>query len=278
MIESDGTLEPTGGASVHTDLRRGDRVRLRPGARADIFDLALTGQSATVDAVEVDFEGKVHVAVVVDADPGISVGRRRPGNRFFFATDEVELLEGASSDGVKPVRILVAGIGNVFSGDDGFGVEVAQRLAGRDQPEGVTVADYGIRGYDLAFALMSGYDHVILVDACPRAVGGGPGSLYVIEPTLDADAPRLTTLDAHAMNPMAVLSLAQSMGATLGHIVLVGCEPETLGPEEGLMGLSAPVARSVDEAICLIEALVAHALAPVTAPEPPTSQPTGDQP
>src|SRR5271165_3610783 len=110
---------------------------------------------------------------------------------------------------MRPGRILIGGIGNIFFGDDAFGVEVARRLSGRPLPEGVRVVDFGIRGLDLAYALLDPYDAVILVDAVPR--GGQPGTLYVLEPELDAvDAPP-PMVEPHALDPWKVLHLAQSL-------------------------------------------------------------------
>jgi hydrogenase maturation protease len=150
--------------------------------------------------------------------------------------------------------ILVAGIGNIFLGDDAFGCEVAQRLAQRPLPPDVKVVDFGIRGLDLAYALLDDHEMVILVDAAPR--GGAPGSIYVIEPDLDESEPDM--LDAHGMNPMRVLALARSMGAQLTHVRTVGCEPESCGsPDEGRMGLSPAVAAAVETALETIESLVA---------------------
>src|SRR5689334_8572384 len=112
-------------------------------------------------------------------------------------------------------RILVAGIGNIFLGDDAFGVEVAQRLARRAWPEGVRVVDFGIRGLDLAYALLDGYDAAILVDAAPR--GGPPGSLYVIEPSEGGPAGQDevgagTLIEGHGMDPVKVLRLVAALG------------------------------------------------------------------
>lgn len=228
------------------DVKKGGRVRLRPRAGGDIFDLALVGQVAVVESIEQDYEGKLHLAVVLDDDPGKDLGMlRQPGHRFFFSTEEVEPL---------PPSILVAGIGNIFLGDDGFGVEVIRRLSSREFPQSVRVTDFGIRGYDLAYALLDGHDFTILVDAAGR--GGAPGTLYVIEP----DVTGHSLMDAHAMNPASVLQLANSMGTVRGRIVLVGCEPATLGGDEGQMGLSDTVAAAVDEAARLIEDLVAKLL------------------
>jgi hydrogenase maturation protease len=155
-------------------------------------------------------------------------------------------------------RILVACIGNIFLGDDGFGVEVARRLAGRPLPDGVRVVDYGIRGLDLAYALLDGPEVTIFVDATPR--GGAPGTVYVIEPELaevSATGSGGAMVEAHGMDPMSVLRLVVSMGGKLERILLVGCEPATLGGEEGAMGLSEPVQAAVDEAVAAIESLVA---------------------
>jgi len=241
-------------------FRTGDRVRLRPNPRGDVFDLALAGRTATVSSVEQDLEGRLYVAVQVDDDPGAAIGPRRPGHRFFFAPDEVELVAAGSSPATSAVRtILVAGIGNIFLGDDGFGVEVAQRLTRRPALPGVRVADYGIRGFDLAYALAEDPDSTILVDACPR--GELPGTVYLVEPDLDSlteGDPEPTMFDAHTMNPLSVLRLARSLGAPLRQVLLVGCEPATLGPEEGHMGLSPVVDVAVNRAVALIESLIAR--------------------
>jgi hydrogenase maturation protease len=161
------------------------------------------------------------------------------------------------------VRVLVAGIGNVFLGDDAFGVEAVARLAERELPVGVEVADFGIRGFDLAYALMDGYDAAILVDALPR--GDPAGTLCVLEPRLD-DLHRAATLDSHAMNPMAVLAMVLQQGGTLPPTWIVGCEPDVIDPDgEGHMGLSQPVAGAVDAAADLVEALVRRVAMPAVA-------------
>ena len=158
--------------------------------------------------------------------------------------------------------ILIAGVGNIFLGDDAFGSEVARRLLQRRWPANVRVEDFGIRGFDLTFALHDGYDVVILLDATPR--GGAPGTVYTIEPDLselDRLAPEAAAVDTHGMNPLRVLATAKSMGAPLNRFLLVGCEPspETIDPEgEGIMGLSDPVRAAVEEAIAVIDILVAQ--------------------
>src|SRR5262249_40843536 len=116
---------------------------------------------------------------------------------------------GAMTD----ARLLIACVGNIFLGDDAFGVEVARRLAAMALPDGVRVVDFGIRGIDLTYALLDGYDSVTLVDAAPR--GGTPGTLYMIEPDASGShAPEAagSLLDAHSMDPAKVLRLASTMG------------------------------------------------------------------
>jgi hydrogenase maturation protease len=157
--------------------------------------------------------------------------------------------------------ILIAGIGNIFLGDDAFGSEVARRLMVRKLPEEVRVIDFGIRGFDLAYALLDGYDVTIFVDATPR--GEAPGTLYTIEPDLkeldDLDAGGMM-VETHGMNPMKVLGMVKSMGGEFKRILLVGCEPAPLESEDGHMGLSAPVEAAVDEAVKLVESLVTKIL------------------
>ena len=164
------------------------------------------------------------------------------------------------------MKILIAGIGNIFFGDDAFGVEVAKCLVKRTLPAEARVVDFGIRGFDLAYSLLDGYDVTILIDAAPR--GGPPGTLYTME--IDAGAPGsledsrahvAAGVATHGMNPMRVLELAQAMGGIATRILLVGCEPETLGSEEeGLMGLSEVVAAAVEPAADIVEALVGKIL------------------
>jgi hydrogenase maturation protease len=245
-------------------LRRGDRVRLRPRAGGDVFDLALAGKTAAVESLEQDYEGNLHVCVVVEDDPGRDVGlMRQPGHRFFFAPNEVEPIgKDEATPAVETKTVLIAGIGNIFLADDGFGVEVVNRLASKSFPSGVRVADFGIRGFDLAYALMEGYETTILVDAYPGE--GAPGTLFVVELDLQesnsAEA-QAGAIEPHGMNPLEVLRMATNMGGQLKRVLLVGCVPATLGPEEGQMGLSEPVTVAVDEAARLVESLVTRILA-----------------
>jgi len=152
------------------------------------------------------------------------------------------------------MKVLIACVGNIFLGDDGFGVEVARSLSKRELPESVSVKDYGIRGFDLAYALLDPWDLVIIVDALAR--GEAPGTLYVIEPELNG--PASAALNPHGMDPVRVLSLAGSMGTISAQILVVGCEPHDFGDElEGRMGLSSPVEGVVEAASDMILDLVA---------------------
>ena len=261
LLEESAAVESVTVAGM--EVKKGDLVRLRPRQGGDIFDLALAGQIAGIESIEQDYEGKVHLAVVLEEDPGKDLGvLRQPGHRFFFSPEEVEPIGPAPAHGQasKISKILVAGIGNIFLGDDGFGVEVARRLSECDFPDGVRIQDFGIRGYDLAYALLDGYDLMILVDAAPR--GSSPGTLFVIQPEINQDVaePQGVALDAHAMNPVSVLKLAGSMGKVSGKVLLVGCEPATLGGEEGHMGLSEPVTAAIEEAAVLVRRLIADYL------------------
>jgi hydrogenase maturation protease len=245
-------------------VKRGDRVKLHPGGRGDVFDLALDGKIAAIESIEQDYEGKLHVCVVLDEDPGRDIGlMRQPGHRFFFAPSELEPVpQEEQIPAAETKRVLIAGIGNIFLADDGFGVEVASRLVNHSFPSGVRVADFGIRSFDLAYALMEGYETTILVDAYPG--DGPPGTLFVVEPDLeglDSGHPQQAFIEPHGMNPLSVLRMAKTMGRHLKRVLVVGCVPETFGPEEGQMGLSEPVAGAVDGAVKLVDSLVTRILA-----------------
>ena len=152
-------------------------------------------------------------------------------------------------------RILVAGIGNIFLGDDGFGVEVVKRLSTCEFPAAVKVVDFGIRGFDLAYALQDGYETTILVDAYPH--GQPAGTVSLVEPDLSQlDESQQAVVETHGMNPLAVLRMATAMNGKLKKVLLVGCEPATFGGEEGRMGLSSAVEGAVDEAVSLVASVV----------------------
>jgi len=151
------------------------------------------------------------------------------------------------------VKILVAGIGNIFQGDDAFGCEVVRELAGRALPTSVRLFDFGIRGMDLTYALMDNPDLAILIDATQQ--GEAPGTLYTIEPDVDDDG-ACVALETHSMNPVQVVRTARAMGARPGRILLVGCEPGDLGGEEGWIGLTPPVKAALNEAADMVQTLI----------------------
>ena len=152
------------------------------------------------------------------------------------------------------IEVLVAGIGNVFLGDDGFGVEVARKLAARAQPDGVTVQEFGIRGFDLAFALRD-YDVVVLVDTVP--LRDGPGTIHLIDASEVDEAP--VAAEAHGMHPAKVLAFARALGPMPETIMVLGCEPAVLPDPLAVhivQGLSPPVLAAVDRAVEQLETLV----------------------
>jgi hydrogenase maturation protease len=245
-------------------VRARSRVRLRPRPGGDVMDMALAGRTAIVEGIDQDTDGNVSLAVVVADDPGRDLGElRQPGHRFFFGPDEVEPVDddapGGTAAGPVPTRVLVAGIGNAFLGDDGFGVALADRLARRGLPAGVEVVDFGIRGLDLAYAMQDeALAAVVLLDAAPR--GLAPGTVTVIEPDLEGLAP---DVDAHGMDPVKVLALARAVGGRLPRTLLVCCEPQTrmTGEEdEVVIVLSPPVAAALEPAAAVVGELVGDLL------------------
>jgi hydrogenase maturation protease len=239
-------------------LRARSRVRLRPRPGGDIMDMALAGRLAIVEGIDQDTDGNVSLCVVVADDPGRDLGElRQPGHRFFFAPDEVEPAgdDRDTATAAPRTRVLVAGIGNAFLGDDGFGVALADRLGRRALPAGVEVVDYGIRGLDLAYAMQGDeLEAVVMLDAAPR--GLAPGTISVIEPDLDGMEP---DVDAHGMDPVKVLALARAVGGRLPRTLLVCCEPETrmTGDEdEVVIVLSPPVAAALEPAAAAVLDLV----------------------
>lgn len=159
---------------------------------------------------------------------------------------------------MKSPCILVACIGNIFLGDDAFGCEVARRLSTRELPENVRIVDFGIRSFDLAYALMDGYDATVFVDATPR--GELPGTVYLIEPALDeieAIGQHAEPFEAHGMNPLKVLGMVKMLGGEFRKIYLVGCEPFFTGEDgEGFMGLSEPVEAALGKAVEVVESVI----------------------
>jgi hydrogenase maturation protease len=163
-------------------------------------------------------------------------------------------------------RVLVAGVGNIFLGDDGFGAEVARRLATASLPEWVQVADYGTSGMHLMYDLADGFDTVILIDAAPR--GGEPGAVYLLEldpadhqatqSEAEPGSPVHPFFDAHGMQPDVVLGMLGVLGGQTHRILVVGCEPAST--DYGI-GLSEPVAAAVDTAVAMVTDLVSASTA-----------------
>ncbi|GAA2722254.1 MULTISPECIES: hydrogenase maturation protease [Streptomyces] len=253
-------------------LGRGSTVRLRPLHRTDVLDLALTGRTAEVEAVEEDMEGRVHLVVSLHGDAGRDFATGL-GHRFFFAPEEVEPYATTGPDGpdaaARPPaagrRVLVAGIGNLFLADDGFGPEVINALLGRSLPHGVHAADFGIRGMDLAYRLLEGYDAAVLVDAAPR--GGSPGTLHLLDVGPDDVGALADVPGAHGMDPVKVLALARELarqeGLELPRVVVLGCEPllRMRGDETDVeVGLSPPVRAAVGEAAAWLPSLTKELL------------------
>jgi hydrogenase maturation protease len=156
-------------------------------------------------------------------------------------------------------KTLVAGVGNIFQSDDGFGVEVAQRMAGRPLPAGVELVDFGIRGVHLAYQLLDGYDLLVLIDASPH--GQPPGTVSLLEvPQSELGDVRESVsegesalVDAHGLEPGAILKMLASLGGTVARVLVVACEPATV--EEGI-GLSGPVSDAIPQAIALVEQIM----------------------
>ena len=216
------------------DVGSGTRVRLRPSHRADAHDLFYAGRMATVKGVFNDVDGERHLAVAIDDDPAAGELDWQ-GRYLYFHPDEVEVI--ADTDTATP-RVLVAGIGNIFLGDDGFGVEVVKHIDTRGLPDSVSVADFGIRGVHLSYELLDGYDALVLIDAMP--LGEPPGTVVTFEPDVDAVDP--SSVEAHSMSPAVVLGLLAGLGGQVPRVVVVGCQP--LSVDEGI-GLSDAVASAV---------------------------------
>jgi hydrogenase maturation protease len=156
------------------------------------------------------------------------------------------------------MSILIAGVGNIFQGDDAFGVEVARRLLATEMPPGVMVKDFGIRGVDLTYALMDGHDTVILVDAAAR--GEKPGTVSLVECDRAVNGiPDAPILSAHDLDPAKVMQLVAALGGDCGRLLLVACEPADLGGADGRIGLSPPVAAAIEPATQLVMSLLADA-------------------
>ncbi len=152
-------------------------------------------------------------------------------------------------------RVMIAGIGNMFMKDDGFGSAVVKRIANKQFPEGVEVKDFGTSGLKLAYDLMKGYDGLIFIDASAR--GEKPGTLYVIEPNesdFSHDLEEGGPIDPHGADPVTVLRFVKSIGSWPGKVTIVACEPESV--DEFEIGLSDPVNLAIDQAVEMVEEII----------------------
>ena len=166
---------------------------------------------------------------------------------------------------MSPRRILIAGVGNVFLGDDGFGVEVVRRLMEVELPECVVVADFGIRSFDLAYALIEEWELIIIVDAARS--GRAPGTLYWIEPDLADGAPNEVFYDGHTLHPAAVIEMARHYGDIVARVLLLACEPLAITEDQG-MRLSSPVQAAAHSAVEMIRELIVLRAQEQTTPAP----------
>jgi hydrogenase maturation protease len=240
---------PDGVLIEGVEVRRGARVRLHPADRRDMLSAALDGRTGVVESIEELLDGGIRLAVSPEDDPGRDLGPARPGHRFFFAPDEVEPL----------ARVLVAGVGNMFLGDDGFGCAVIRRLSDGPMPAGVDVVDYGIRGFDLAYALASGYEAALLIDAAP--LGERPGVLAVLEVSSGEAAD--VEIDTHGMDPVRVLALARELGGTPARTLVLACQPGVIADPDGedvLAELSTEVRHAIETAVPEVHRLVEELL------------------
>jgi len=161
-------------------------------------------------------------------------------------------------------KILVAGVGNAWLRDDGFGGEVARRLEQRELPDGVVVMDAGTGGLDLAYEVMRGYDALVILDVSKQ--GGEPGTLYVMEPDEDEVQGAIEdgeVINPHGMDPQTVLRFVKSIGAWPSRVVVIACEPADV--EDMGWGLSEQVKEAVDRAVELVDETITELRSGATA-------------
>ena len=167
----------------------------------------------------------------------------------------IEITQTKSQTSSAKKRVMIAGVGNMFMKDDGFGGAVIKKMLDKEFPEGVEVKDFGTGGLKLAYDLMKGYDGLILLDASSR--GEKPGTLYVIEPNendIDPDLEHGGPIDPHGADPATVLRFVKSIGSWPGKVLIVGCEPETVDDFE--IGLSEPVNAAIDKAVEMVDDII----------------------
>ena len=225
---------------------RGVKVVIRPGPEADFHARMLEGRAATIERILTDYDGKTHLGVTIDDDPGRDLMRE---------TGRLPVLLCPGGGGDRHMNeerlqsILVAGVGNAWLRDDGFGGEVARRLSERELPEGVEVMDAGTGGLDLAYEVMRGFDALVILDVSQQ--GGAPGTLYVMEADEESVPGAIEdgdVINPHAMDPQTVLRFVKSVGAWPGRVVVIACEPATSRKWAGAFPTRSgtPVERAVD--------------------------------
>ena len=233
---------------------RGLKVVIRPGPDADFHARMLDGRTATIERILTDYDGKTHLGVTIDDDPGQDL-MRETGRLLYFFAPEVEVIDIVTEDQLR--SILIAGVGNAWLRDDGFGGEVARQLADRALPEGVAVMDAGTGGLDLAYEVMRGYDALVILDVSKQ--GGEPGTLYVMEPDEESVPGGIEdgdVINPHGMDPQTVLRFVKSVGAWPGRVMVIACEPADV--EEMGWGLSDEVRDAVARAVDLVVETVAE--------------------
>ncbi|MEP7145559.1 MAG: hydrogenase maturation protease [bacterium] len=171
-------------------------------------------------------------------------------NNNFYLPDNEHIGETKTLTARK--RVMIAGVGNMFMQDDGFGGAVIKKILTRKYPEGVEIKDFGTGGLKLAYDLLKGYDALILIDAAKR--GEPPGTVYVIEPDekeISSDLEEGGLIDPHGADPVTVLRFVKGLGAWPAKVLLIGCEPDSV--DDFQIGLSEPVSAAVDKAADLVD-------------------------
>ncbi|HEX3827960.1 MAG TPA: hydrogenase maturation protease [Sporichthyaceae bacterium] len=159
------------------------------------------------------------------------------------------------------MRVLIAGVGNIFLTDDGFGPEVMRHLAALQLPAGFTAVDFGIRGLHLAYELLEGYEAVVIVDAAPRDLPAGTVSLLQVDPDSFGPGPDGPLLDAHGMEPVAILRTLGSLGGRVDRVYVLACEPADIDEGLGLTpAVAAAVPAAVEALLRLVDQLVEQAV------------------
>ena len=247
-----GLIDPRAGDAVldvdGQTFRRGGKVVIRPGPDADVHARMLDGRTATIERIFTDYDGKAHLGLTIDDDPGQEL-MRETGRYLYFFAPELEVVDherGRTAQHPDRRRGQQPGCATTAS--------AARWPAGcraLELPAGVSVMDAGTGGLDLAYEVMRGYDALVILDVSRQ--GGEPGTLYVMEPDEEAVPGAIEdgdVINPHAMDPQTVLRFVKSVGAWPGRVVVIACEPEEVS-EMG-WGLSERVQGAVGRAVALV--------------------------